>query len=105
MVRIRSEINKTLNSLSPLSFYSTKELIACKDCWECKNPKVSHGRRGTRGDVGKKISRFVAVEPGPCGKQGNAGPPDPIREPGIKGVPGIRGSPGAKIDLKRSEKN
>lgn len=55
--------------------------------------------------MGKKISRFVAVEPGPCGKQGNAGPSDPIREPGIKGVPGIRGSPGAKIDPKRSEKN
>lgn len=55
--------------------------------------------------MGKKRSRFVGVDPGPCGKQGNAGPRDPIREPRIKAVPGTRGSPGAKIDPKRSEKN
>ena len=98
MDTVRSEINKTLNSLSPRSFCSPKEQICVQGPPGMQGPKGSRGRRGPRGATGRKGSRGIRGEPGPHGKQGNVGPPGQKGEQGIKGVPGPRGPPGAKGD-------
>ena len=98
MDTVRSEINKTLNSLSPRLFCSPKEQICVQGPPGMQGPKGSRGRRGPRGSMGRKGSRGIRGEPGPHGKQGNVGPPGQKGEEGSKGVPGPRGPPGAKGD-------
>ena len=98
MDTVRSEINKTLNSLSPQSFCSPKEQICVQGPPGIEGPKGSRGRRGPRGTTGRKGSRGSRGDPGPHGKQGNIGPPGPKGEQGIKGIPGPRGLPGVKGD-------
>ena len=93
---VRSEINKTINSLSPQSFCSPKEQICVQGPPGMQGPKGSRGRRGPRGGMGRKGSRGTRGEPGPHGKQGNIGLPGQKGEQGIKGVPGPRGLTGAK---------
>ena len=96
MESVRSEINKTLNSLTSTSFCSPKERICVQGPPGMQGPKGSHGRRGSRGATGRKGSRGDRGEPGPHGKQGNMGSPGPKGEQGIRGVPGPRGIPGSK---------
>jgi len=96
MESVRSEINKTLNSLTPRSFCSTKQQICLQGPPGLQGPKGSRGRRGSRGVTGRKGSRGDRGEPGPHGKQGIMGAPGPKGEEGIQGVPGPRGIPGAK---------
>ena len=96
MESVRSEINKTLNSLMSRSFCSPKQQICVQGPPGMKGSKGSRGRKGPRGATGKKGSRGDRGEPGPHGKQGIMGPPGPRGEQGIIGVPGPRGIPGAK---------
>ena len=70
MDTVRSEINKTLNSLSPRLFCSPKEQICVQGPPGIEGPKGSRGRRGPRGGMGGKGSRDIRGEPGPHGKQG-----------------------------------
>ncbi|KAL9961353.1 hypothetical protein ACROYT_G030273 [Oculina patagonica] len=93
---VRSEINKTLNSLTSRSFCSTKEQMCVQGPPGMEGPKGSRGRRGPRGATGRKGSRGSRGEPGPHGKKGINGPPGQKGDQGIKGVPGPRGMPGAK---------
>ena len=93
---VRSEINKTINSLTSLSFCSPKQQICVQGPPGMQGPKGSRGRRGPRGATGRKGSRGDRGEPGPHGKQGIMGPPGQKGEQGIQGVPGPRGIPGAK---------
>ena len=96
MESVRSEINKTLNSLMSRSFCSPKQQICVQGQPGMKGSKGSRGRKGPRGATGKKGSRGDRGEPGPHGKQGILGPPGPRGEQGIIGVLGPRGIPGAK---------
>ncbi|KAL9961352.1 hypothetical protein ACROYT_G030272 [Oculina patagonica] len=93
---VRSEINKTLNSLTSRSFCSPKEQMCVQGPPGIQGPKGSRGRRGPRGATGRKGSRGSRGEPGPHGKQGIIGPPGQKGKQGIQGVPGPRGIPGAK---------
>jgi len=96
MESVRSEINKTLNSLTSRSFCSPKRQICVQGPPGMQGPKGSRGRRGPRGVTGKKGSRGDRGEPGPHGKRAPLGPPGRKGEQGIQGVPGPRGIPGAK---------
>ncbi|KAL9961350.1 hypothetical protein ACROYT_G030270 [Oculina patagonica] len=93
---VRSEINKTLNSLTSRSFCSPKEQMCVQGPPGMQGPKGSRGRKGPRGVTGKKGSRGSRGEPGPHGKQGIIGPSGQKGEQGIQGVPGPSGIPGAK---------
>ena len=93
---VRSEINKTLTSLTPRSICSSKEQMCMQGPPGVQGPKGSRGRRGPRGATGRKGLRGIRGEPGPQGKQGNIGPPGQKGEQGLQGVPGPRGMPGAK---------
>ncbi len=93
---VRSEINKTLNSLTSRSFCSPNEQMCVQGPPGMQGPKGSRGRKGPRGATGRKGSRGSRGEPGPHGKQGIIGPPGHKGEQGIQGVPGPRGIPGAK---------
>ena len=94
--QIRSEINKTLNSLTPHAFCSPNEKMCVKGPPGMQGPKGSRGRRGPRGATGRNGARGDTGQPGPHGKQGPTGPPGQKGGPGIKGNPGPRGFPGAK---------
>ena len=96
MESVRSEINKTFNSLTSRAFCSPKEQMCVQGPPGMPGPKGSRGRRGPRGATGRKGSRGIRGEPGPQGKQGVIGPPGQKGEQGIQGVPGPRGMPGAK---------
>jgi len=96
METVKSEINKTLNSLTSQSFCSPKQQICVQGPPGMQGPKGSRGRRGPRGTMGRKGPRGDMGEPGKHGKQGNMGPPGPQGEQGIQGVTGPRGIPGAK---------
>ena len=96
MESVRSEINKTLNSLTSQSLCSPKQQMCVQGPPGMHGPKRSRGRRGPRGATGRKGSRGGRGEPGPHGKQGIMGPPGQKGEQGIEGVPGPRGFPGAK---------
>ena len=98
MESVRSEINKTLHSLTSRSFCSPKQQICVQGPPGMQGPKGSRGRRGTRGVTGRKGSRGDRGEPGPHGKQGVMGLPGPKGNQGIQGVPGPRGIPGTKGD-------
>ena len=78
---VRSEINKTLNSLTSRSFCSPKGQMCVQ------GPPGMRGPKGSRGSKG---------EPGPHGKQGIIGPQGQKGDQGIQGVPGPSGIPGAK---------
>ncbi|KAL9961345.1 hypothetical protein ACROYT_G030263 [Oculina patagonica] len=93
---VRSEINKTLNSLTSRSFCSPKKQMCVQGPPGMQGPKGSRGRRGPRGAMGRKGSRGSRGEPGPHGKQGIVGPPGQKGEQGIQGVPGPRGITGEK---------
>jgi len=90
MESVRSEINKTLNSLTSQSFCSPKQQIYVQGPPGMQGSKGSSGRRGPRGLTGRKGSRGDGGEPGPHGKQG------PMGSPGPKGKQGMLGSPGPK---------
>ena len=94
--QIRSEINKTLNSLTPHAFCLPNEKMCVQGPPGRQGPKGSRGRRGPRGATGRNGARGDTGHPGPHGKQGPTGPPGQKGEPGIKGNPGPRGFPGAK---------
>ena len=96
MELVRSEINKTLNSLTSRAFCSPKEQMCVQGPPGLQGPKGSRGRRGPRGATGRKGPHGIRGEPGPHGKQGITGPPGQKGEQGIQGVPGPRGIPGAK---------
>ena len=97
MESVRSEINKTLNSLTSRSFCrSPKHQICLQGPPGIQGPKGSRGRRGPRGVTGRKGQRGDRGEPGRHGKQGSTGPPGLKGEQGIQGVPGPRGIPGIK---------
>ena len=96
MDSVRSEINKTLNSLRSRSLCSPKQQICVQGPPGMQGPTGSRGRRGPRGTTGRKGPSGDMGEPGKHGKQGNRGPPGPQGEQGIQGVPGPRGIPGAK---------
>ena len=96
MESVRSEINKTLNSLTSRSFCSSKQQICVQGPPGMQGPKGTRGRRGPRGTAGRKGSRGDTGEPGPHGKRGIIGPPGQKGEQGIQGVPGPSGIPGAK---------
>ena len=96
MESVRSEINKTLNSLTSRSFCSPKKQICVQGPPGMQGPKGSRGRRGSRGVTGRKGTRGDRGEPGPHGKQGVTGPPGAKGKQGIQGVPGPRGIPGTK---------
>ena len=93
---VRSEINRTLNSLTSRSFCSPKEQMCVQGPPGIQGPKGSRGKRGPRGVTGRKGSRGSRGEPGPHGKQGIIGPPGQKGEQGIQGVAGPRGKPGTK---------
>ena len=95
---VRNEINKTLNSLKPQAFCSSKEKICVQGPPGMSGAKGTRGRRGPRGSTGRKGSRGLTGEPGPHGKLGIIGPPSQQGEQGIKGELGPRGFPGAKGD-------
>ena len=96
MESVRSEINKTLTSLTPQSLCSLKQQICMQGPPGLQGSKGSRGRRGLRGAMGRKGSRGDRGEPGLHGKQGIMGPPGPKGEQGIQGVQGPRGIPGTK---------
>ena len=96
MESVRSEINKTLNSLTSRAFCSPKEQMCVQGPPGRQGPKGSRGKRGQRGATGRKGPHGIRGEPGPHGKQGITGPPGQKGEHGIQGVPGPRGIPGAK---------
>ena len=96
MESVRSEINKTLNTLTSRAFCSPKEQMCVQGPPGMQGPKGSRGRRGPRGGMGRKGSRGIRGEPGPQGKQGVIGLPGQKGEQGIQGVQGPRGMPGAK---------
>ena len=96
MESVRSEINKTLNSLTSRSFCSPKEQMCVQGPPGMQGAKGSRGKRGPRGATGRKGSRGDRGEPGPHGKQGVVGPSGQKGDQGIIGVPGARGMPGAK---------
>ena len=95
---VRSEINKTLNSLKPQAFCSSKEHVCVQGPPGMQGPKGPRGRRGPRGFTGRKGSRGHPGDPGPHGKEGVTGPPGQKGERGVQGIPGPRGFPGAKGD-------
>ena len=82
MESVRSEINKTLNSLTSRSFCSPKQQICVQGPPGMQGPKGSRGRRGARGATGRKGPRGDRGEPGKHGKQGSTG------SPGLKGGKG-----------------
>ena len=94
--QIRSEINKTLHSLTPHAFCSPNEKMCVQGPPGRQGPKGSRGKRGPRGATGRNGARGDTGHPGPHGKLGPTGPPGQKGEPGIKGNPGPRGFPGAK---------
>ena len=96
MESVRSEINKTFNSLTSQSLYSPKQQMCVQGLPGMQGPKGSRGRRGPRGAMGRKGSPGGRGEPGPHGKQGIMGPPGQKGEQGIEGVPSPRVIPGAK---------
>ena len=96
MESVRSEINKTLNSLTARFFCSPKQQICVQGPPGMQGPKGSRGRKGPRGATGRKGLRGDRGEPGPHGKLGIIGPPGLKGDQGIIGVPGPRGIPGAK---------
>ena len=96
MESVKSEINKTLNSLTSRSFCSPQQQICVPGPPGMQGPKGSRGRRGPRGAMGRKGPRGDRGEPGKHGKQGSTGPPGLKGEQGIQGVPGPRGIPGVK---------
>ena len=96
MASVRSEINKTLNSLMSRSFCSSKQQICVQGPPGMQGPKGTRGRRGPRGTAGRKGSRGDTGQPGPHRKQGVMGPPGQKGEQGIQGVSDPRGIPGAK---------
>jgi len=95
---VRSEINKSLNSLKPQAFCSPKEHLCVHGPPGMQGPKGPRGRRGPRGFTGRKGSRGHPGDPGPHGKQGVTGLPGQKGERGIQGITGPRGFPGAKGD-------
>ena len=103
MESVRSEINKTLNSLTSQSFCSPTQKICVQGPPGMQGPKGSRGRRGPRGAKGRKGSRGDRGEPGPRGKQGIMGPPSPKGDQGLQGVPCTKrfpctkGEPGESI--------
>ncbi|XP_044169292.1 roundabout homolog 1-like [Acropora millepora] len=99
---VRKEINKTLSSLKPEAFCSSKEQICVQGPPGIPGSKGSRGKRGQRGNTGRKGSRGFTGDPGPHGKQGIQGPPGQKGAQGEKGVPGPRGYPGAKGDAGES---
>ena len=96
MESVRSEINKTLTSLTSQSLCAPKQQICVQGPPGMQGPKGSRGRKGPRGGMGRKGLRGDRGEPGPYGKQGIMGPPGQKGEQGIQGVPGPMGIPGAK---------
>ena len=94
--QIRSEINKTLHSLTPHTFCSPNEKMCVQGPPGRQGPKGSRGKRGPRGATGRNGARGDTGHPWPHGKQGPTGPPGQKGEPGIKGNPGPRGFPGTK---------
>ena len=102
MEAMRKEINKTISSLKPEAFCSSKEQICVQGPAGIPGSKGSRGRRGPRGNTGRKGSRGFTGDPGPHGSQGIMGPPGQKGAKGEKGVPGLRGYPGAKGDAGES---
>ena len=96
MASVRSEINKTLSSLTSRSFCSPKQQICVQGPPGMQGPKGTRGRRGPRETAGRKGPRGDTGQPGLHGKQGIMGPPGQKGEQGIQGVSGPRGIPGAK---------
>ena len=88
---VRSEINKTLNSLKPQAFCSPKEHICVRGPTGIQGPKGSRGKRGPCGVMGRKGSRGRTGNPGPQGVPGVKG------DPGPRGFPGAKGEPGESI--------
>ncbi|XP_067047669.1 uncharacterized protein [Acropora muricata] len=99
---VRKEINKTISSLKPEAFCSSKEQICVQGPPGIPGSKGSRGKRGPRGNTGRKGSRGLTGDPGPHGKQGIQGPPGQKGAQGEKGVPGPRGYPGTKGDAGES---
>ncbi|XP_068706582.1 uncharacterized protein [Montipora foliosa] len=93
---VKSEINKTLTSLTPKAFCSTKEQICVQGPPGMPGLKGSRGKRGPRGNTGRKGSRGPIGNPGPHGKLGISGPPGQKGTQGGRGIQGPRGFPGAK---------
>ena len=96
MDAVKSEINKTLTSLKPKAFCSTKEQICVQGPPGMPGLKGSRGKRGPRGNTGRKGSRGPIGNPGPHGKLGISGPPGQKGTQGVRGIQGPRGFPGAK---------
>ncbi|XP_074607152.1 contactin-5-like isoform X2 [Acropora palmata] len=99
---MRKEINKTISSLKPEAFCSSKEQICVQGPPGIQGSKGSRGKRGPRGNTGRKGSRGFTGDPGPHGEQGIQGSPGQKGAQGEKGVPGPRGYPGAKGDAGES---
>ena len=99
---VRKEVNKTISSLNPETFYSSKEQICVQGPPGIPGSKGSRGKRGPRGNTGRKGSRGFTGGPGPHGKQGIKGSPGQKGAQGEKGIPGPRGYPGAKGDVGES---
>ena len=76
MASVRSEINKTLSSLTSRSFCSPKQQICVQGPPGMQDPKGTRGRRGPRGTAGRKGPRGDTGQPGPHGKQGKHRKPD-----------------------------
>ena len=99
---VRKEVNKTISSLKPEVFCSSKEQVCVQGPPGIPGSKGSRGKRGPRGNTGRKGSRGFTGDPGPHGKQGIKGPPGQKGAQGEKGIPGPRGYPGAKGDAGES---
>ena len=121
MESVRSEINKTLTSLTS-RFISPKEQICVQGPPGLQGPKGSRGRRGPKGEPGNsskgeqgnmgpsgaKGEQGIIGPPGRKGEQGIIGSPGPKGsrgrkgEQGVIGVPGPKGIPGAKAEANES---
>ena len=67
---VKKEINKSISSLKPEAFCSSKEQICVQGPPGIPGSKGSRGKRGPRGSTGRKGSRGFTGDPGPHGKQG-----------------------------------
>ena len=98
MASVRSEINKTLSSLTSRSFCSPKQQICVQGPPGMQGPKGTRGRRGPRGATGRKGSRGDTGEPGrsawKAGNYGTTGSKGRTRNPrsaGSQGYPRCKG--------------
>ena len=94
MASVRSEINKTLTSLTSRSFCSPKQQICVQGPPGMQGPKGTRGRRGPRGITGKKGSSGSRGKEGRRGMRGIMGPPGAKGDQGIMGPPGQKGEQG-----------